>query len=923
MKKEKTLYLVDGTAYIHRAYHAIRGLSNSQGLPTNAVFGFTRMLLKLIEDRRPAYLAMVFDAKGPTFRHRIYEAYKANRPPMPEDMAVQIPYIKEISTGFRLPVIEMPGYEADDLIGTFARLAQESGYGVVMVTGDKDFLQLVTERAIIWDPMKDEIIDEKAIQESRGVEPRQMIDVMALSGDASDNIPGVPGIGPKTALELIKTFGSLDALYAQVDRIKKKKQHENLVRHKEEAFLSRKLVLIDTHVPVAFDPDFFKSSDPDTERLAELFKTLEFRQLQQAFPRAVDSKEKSYQPVLDESGLKKLIRRLEASEAFALDTETTSQDPMRAELVGLSFALRPDEAFYVPCAHNYPGMPAQLERPYVLKRLRAVLADPKIKKIGQNIKYDWIVLNRHGIELAGVKFDTMLASYLLNPSKRAHNLDQIALDFLDFKKIKYQELVPSGEKNAGFDQIPLEKAVPYACEDADITLQAYRVLQARLEGIGLAELLETVEVPLVPVLKDMEMTGICVDKNRLRELSKAFDLQLEQIERNIYALAGEEFNIKSSQQLGKVLFEKLKLPVQKKTKKKTGYSTDVDVLTVLAAHHELPEQVLRHRTLAKLKSTYADALLEIVHPQSDRIHTSYNQTVTATGRLSSSEPNLQNIPIRTEEGRQIRSAFIPRSGWTFLSADYSQIELRILAHCSGDRLLIKAFEDDEDIHTRTATEVFQVFPALVTEELRRQAKAINFGIIYGMSAYGLSRQLGISQKMAGTYINNYFGRYKAVKSFLDKTIEDARKTGQTCTLLNRIRLLPDINSTNRNVRQFAERTAINTPIQGSAADLIKVAMIKVDQALKKRALKAVMLLSVHDELVFEVPPDELGPVKTLVKKTMEGVWQLKVPLKVNLATGKNWAEARWGSWSSAVRHRMRETSRFWRNTAAPSSAKNI
>jgi len=489
----------------------------------------------------------------------------------------------------------------------------------------------------------------------------------------------------------------------------------------------------------------------------------------------------------------------------------------------------------------------------------------------------------------------MIASYLINPSKRAHNLEQIALDFLDHQMITYKEVIKSAagknKKAAGFADVPIEKAFPYACEDADITFSAYHVLLSHLKEIGLTELFETVEMPLVPVLMKMEMTGICVDKKRLHTLSKSMEHELEQIEKNIYSLAGEEFNIRSSQQMGRILFEKLKLPVQKKTKKKTGYSTDVDVLTTLSAKHELPALILRHRTLAKLKSTYADALVELIHPETHRIHTSYNQTVTATGRLSSSDPNLQNIPIRTEEGREIRKAFIPRKGWSLISADYSQIELRILAHYSDDRILIESFKKDEDIHTRTATEVFQVFPSFITSELRRQAKVINFGIIYGMSAYRLSNELGISNKMAKTYIENYFQRYKGVKEFIDRTIKEAGKTKKTSTLLDRIRLLPDINSSRTNLRQFAERIAINTPIQGTAADLIKLAMIKVDAALNKEKLQAAMLLSVHDEIVLEAPPDELETVKRLVTEIMEGVWELKVPLKVNVAWGKNWADA--------------------------------
>lgn len=891
MKNGKTLYLIDGSAYIYRAYHAIRSLANSKGLPTNAAFGFTRMLIKLIEDRSPEYVVMFFDAKGPTFRHELYQDYKANRPPMPEDLSIQIPYIKEITHGFNIPVIEIQGFEADDLIGTFRYQAENAGFFVVMVTGDKDFVQLVTDNAVIWDPMKEKTIDINTVRDDFGVEPYQMIDVMALSGDVSDNIPGVPGIGPKTALSLIKTFGTVEGLYDRVHTITKKKQHENLVQHKEQAFLSKELVKINIDVPLPFNPENFKYKTPDNTRLSKLFKQLEFRQLQQAFPERSDLSNKNYRAIYDMSTLSDLIGRLKKAEMFAIDTETTSKDPMKADLVGLSFSMNSDEAFYIPCAHDYPEAPAQLELKSVLSHLKPVLENPDVKKIGQNIKYDWMVLKRHGINLAGVMFDTMLASYLINPSKRAHNLDQIALDFLDYKTTTYKEISGKGKKDVSFAEIPLEKAIPYSCEDADITLMAYHVLMPLIERAGLMELYNNVELPLVPVLMNMEMTGVCVDREKLLELSKSFEHQLEQLESMIYSIAGEEFNIKSSQQMGRILFEKLKLPVQKKTRKKTGYSTDVNVLTALADKHELPEIILRHRTLAKLKSTYTDSLLDLVHPETGRIHTSYNQTVTATGRLSSSDPNLQNIPIRTDEGMEIRKAFVPRKEWILVSADYSQIELRILAHYADDDILIEAFNNNEDIHTRTATEVFQVFPSFVTSELRRQAKVINFGIVYGMSPYGLSKELGISQKMAKTYIDNYFSRYKGVKRFVDQTISDARKTKKTSTLLGRIRLLPDINSSNKVVREFAERTAINTPVQGTAADLIKLAMIRVDAAFRKGGLNSAMLLSVHDEIVFEVPPEELASVKVLVKEIMEGIWNLKVPLKVNLASGNNWAEA--------------------------------
>jgi DNA polymerase-1 len=680
-------------------------------------------------------------------------------------------------------------------------------------------------------------------------------------------------------------------VYEQLDGISKQKQRENLANYREQAFLSRELVTINTDVPVSLDLTKFKLTAPDRNKLADLFKDLEFRQLQQSFPEQADLSRKDYQAILDMDQLCQLIGQLEKSSLFALDTETTSTNPMLAELVGLSFAIKAHQAFYIPCRHNYLGAPEQLKLKQALALLKPVLENPQIQKVGQNIKYDWMVLERHGIHLAGVIFDTMLASYLLNPSKRAHNLDQIALDFLDHKTITYEDVAGKGKNAVLFSKVALDKAVPYACEDADITLMAREVLLPKLKELSLDELMNSVEMPLVPVLMRMELRGTGLDVARLHELSKSFEQQLDALEGSIYGLAGEAFNINSSQQLGRILFEKLRLPVQKKTKKKTGYSTDVNVLTVLADQHELPALILKHRTLAKLKSTYVDALIELVNPHTGRIHTSYNQTVAATGRLSSSDPNLQNIPIRTEEGRQIRQAFVPRAGWYLVSADYSQIELRILAHCSEDEILIKAFLDDEDIHTRTACEVFQISPDALSGELRRQAKAINFGIIYGMSAFGLSKQLEISQKMAQTYIDHYFARYQGVKRFMDYTIAEARKTRRTSTLLGRIRLLPDINSSNHIIRQAAERTAINTPIQGSAADLIKVAMIRVDAALRDKKLESAMLLTVHDELVFEVPPAELDKITGLIKEIMEGVWELKVPLKVNIANGHNWDEA--------------------------------
>jgi DNA polymerase-1 len=887
--KGNTIYLIDGSGYIYRAYHAVRHLSTTRGLPTNAAFGFTNMLLKLLSDRKPERIVMVFDAKGPTFRHEIFEAYKANRPPMPEDLSVQIPYIKQIVDGMNIASCELRGYEADDIIGTLARTAEKKGFDVVMVTGDKDFKQLVSPAISIWDPMKDRTIDYAGLKEDFGIEPSQWVDVMALAGDTSDNIPGVPGIGEKTAVSLIKTFGNLEAIFENLDNVSRKKLRENLSTFREQAMLSRRLVAIDTEVPLSVELSSLKVVDPDTEMLAGLFRELEFQRLQKQFPAKTDLSKKKYRAILNEEALNGLIDKLKRAGTFAVDTETTAKDPMRAEIVGLSFACRPNEASYIPLRHRYAGVPEQLDRDHTIASLKPLLEDPKLAKVGQNIKFDWIVLKRSGIQLQGVTFDTMVASYLLNPTRRAHNLEAIAAEYLDHRMISYKEVTGGKKDDKGFEGVLIEDAATYACEDADITLMAYELLEPKLQEGGFDRLFKEVEIPLIPVLVDMEMFGICVERERLKAVSKDFGRQLDAMEDRIYAIAGESFNIKSHKQLGRILFEKLKLPIQKKTKKKTGYSTDVEVLTTLSVEHELPALVLHYRSLSKLKSTYADALVDLIHPETHRIHTSYNQTVTATGRLSSSGPNLQNIPIRTEEGREIRAAFVPQKGWTILSADYSQIELRLLAHYSDDPILVEAFEEDEDIHTRTATEVFELLPGMITPEMRRQAKVINFGIIYGMGPFRLSKELGISHKMAKIYIDNYFCRYEGVRRFIEETVEEARKAGKVTTLLGRHRWLPDILSKNRTAREFAERTAVNTPLQGTAADLIKVAMIQIPQALGKMHLDAKMLLQVHDELLFEVPPKELEIVVEYVTKIMEGVYELRVPLKVDIKTGQNWA----------------------------------
>ncbi len=956
------VYLIDGSAYLYRAFHAIPHLSTSKGVPTNAAFGVTTMLLKLMKEREPDYAAIFFDVKGATFRHKMYADYKANRAAMPDELIEQIPIIKEIIRALNIPIVEKEGFEADDLIGTYARIAQEKGWSVVMVTGDKDFMQLVTDECVIWDPMKDKLLDKDTIKKEFDIEPKQVIDMLGLAGDTSDNIPGVPGVGPKTALKLIAEFGSIQGIYDNIEKLKSKTSlYSKLIENREQAFLSYKLVTIDRFVDTNLisapndhndhndynDPKSVEnelSPSPDKERgaggevekfklqpydnykLTELFKTLEFRKLYQEFfqapaPKESGKVEKDYICLKDIKDVEKLVKEIEdfialnPAKRFAVDTETTSLNPMSAELVGVSISFKPHHAFYIPVGHVEPNCSKselfddkaeqkkeiiQPDKAAVLRILKPLLENPLIEKAGQNIKYDYIVLARNRIYMQGMAFDTMIASYLLNPSGRGHGLDQIALDLLGHKNITYKEV--SSDVN-DFSEVEVDKAAYYACEDADITLLAHDILRKKIKENNLEELMQTIEMPLIPVLAAMEMNGIKVDTDKLIALSKRFEHELGEIEHQIFAIAGEKFNINSSQQLGHILFERLKLPVQKKTKKKTGYSTDIAVLTELANQHEIPAMVLRYRSLAKLKSTYTDALLGLINPTTGRIHTSFNQAVTATGRLSSSDPNLQNIPIRTEEGRQIREAFIPAKGYKLVAADYSQIELRILAHFADDKILIEAFKNDEDIHTRTASEVFQAMPEFIDAELRRQAKAINFGIVYGMGAFKLSNELSISRRMAQTYIDNYFARYSGVKHYIDTTIEQAKESGEVTTLLGRKRRLDDIHSSNANVRGLAERMAINTPIQGSAADIIKLAMIKMDKALKERTLpngekmRSKMLLSVHDEILFEVPEDELDHLKQLAQEVMEGirvidgVVELKVPLKVNIDQGDNWADA--------------------------------
>ncbi len=887
-EERETVYLVDGSSYIYRAYHAIRELSTSKGLPTNAIFGFTKMLLRLYQDKTPSYLAIVFDAPGPTFRHRIYERYKATRPPTPEDLTEQIPYIKKIVEGFRVKMLEIEGYEADDIIGTLAQIATERGFYVVIVSGDKDFRQLITDMISMWDPMKDRLVNYKSIEEEYRIRPQQFTDVMALCGDSIDNIPGIPSVGEKTALELIRQFGTLENIYENISEVKKKRLKERLIEFKENAFLSRELVKINTQVPLKIDWEELKVREPERDRLSEIFKELEFISLWNQFAKREAETDKDYRICNDKRFFRELISEIKKKGIVSIDTESTSEDPMRAELVGISLSMEKDKGIYIPVAHKVKER--QLDRDYVISGLKEVIEDPNIKKIGQNIKYDALIFKRNNMDIRGIYFDTMVASYVINPGLRQHNLNVLAQQYLNHKMISYKEVVGKGKGT--FADVDLESAKEYACEDAEVVWRLWPILDEMLHKEGNASLFYELEMPLIEVLMDMEYSGVKIDEEFFKDMSIRISKELSKLEEEIFDEAGMEFNINSPQQLGFVLFEKLKLPVQKKTTKTKSYSTDVKVLETLSSlNYRLPSLILRYRSLSKLKSTYLDSLLQMINPETGRIHTSFNQTVTATGRLSSSNPNLQNIPIRGEEGREIRKGFIADEGNLLLSADYSQIELRIFAHYSQDPVFINAFREGIDIHTKTASEILGVEMDKVTDDMRRIAKAINFGIIYGMGPVKLSQELHIDRKEAQRYIESYYKRYKGVLRYREQMIDMARKKGYVTTLFNRKRYLPGINHSKARIRAEAERMAINTPIQGTAADLIKKAMINIHRKLKENRLKTRLILQVHDELVFEVPESELEDVKEMVLKEMEGVYPLSVPLRVDMGVGRNWGEA--------------------------------
>lgn len=897
-KETPSLYLIDGNSYIYRAFFAIRGLSNSKGLMTNAAYGFTNMLMKVVNEKKPDYLAVCFDPKGKTTRHEVFAEYKATRPSMPEGLIPQIAYIHRIVDAFNIPVLMVDRLEADDVIAAVARKAANAGFDVTLITGDKDLFQLIGDGIKIYDTMKEEVYGPQECVKKFGVTPAQIPELLGLMGDTSDNIPGVPGVGPKTALELITEFGTIENLLDNLDKVKKPKLRENLESHAEDARLSRRLVELDMELPQDVALEGLKRRPQKSDELINVFKELEFTALLKfvTHDEAV-AQTAEYVTVKDEKTLRSLMSEAKKAGRMAVNTETTSWLPMDGDAVGISFCLAEGTAYYVPFGHVtgdggdlFPArVEGQLVQEQVIVIMRPVLEDAGVKKYGHNVKYDIIVLKNLGVDMKGVAFDAMVGSYLLNPGRANHSLENVCLEYLSHKKMTIAEVIGTGMKQIPFSQVEIEAATRYAAERADMAFRLSGILMERLKQEDLWKLFEDMELPLIFVLAEMEMNGIYVDRDYLREMSKELEQTLDGLISRIYALAGEEFNINSPKQLAVILFEKLGLKPLRKTK--SGFSTDEEVLTALAVGHELPAEILNYREIYKLKSTYVDALQRIINRRTGRVHTSFNQAVAATGRLSSSEPNLQNIPIRGEIGRRIRKAFSAPPGRVLISADYSQVELRILAHLAQDASFIESFRNDEDIHTRTSSEIFNIAPEAVTAEMRRSAKAINFGIIYGLSAYGLSVQIGVHPKEAQKYIDAYFERHAGVKTYIERTLEEVREKGYAVTIFGRKRPIPELNSDNRVTRSLGERLAMNTPIQGSAADLIKVAMINLSRRLAEEAPDARMILQVHDELVVEAPAGDADRVKAIVKEEMENAVRLDVPVKVDVGSGPDWGEA--------------------------------
>jgi len=908
------LFLIDGYALIYRAYFALisRPLVTSRGENTSAAWGFTKFLLKVLEQHEPDYLGVVFDA-GTSERHEIFPAYKATREKMPPELEASLARVREIVQAFNVPVIELEGYEADDVIGTLAIEAAREGLEAVIVSGDKDFYQLIQPGVCLLNPgrggpaaVEEEWVDTSNAHERLGVPPKHVVDYLGLIGDSSDNVPGVRGIGPKTAIQLIETYGTIDDILARRGEITSKRAREALESCEDEARLSRNLVTIRTDLPVPLDLDELRCGPPNRERLREIFLELEFHSLvrDHGAPENQDKqpKETEYHTLLEPSEVADLVRRIREQGSFAVDTETTSLDPMRADLVGIAISLRPGQAYYLPFRHCRPqgelldeGGEEVRNLPVILSEemrpLVDVLADPAVGKIGQNLKYDLLVLRRAGVPLRGIVFDTMVASYLLDPGRREHGLDSLALEHLEHRTTTYQELVRRGKRELAFAEVEVDLCRDYACEDADISLQLRDIFAPELSRLQLEKLFREIEMPLMAVLAEMEWNGIRIDESFFMELQQRLGTQLWSLEKAIHSEAGVEFNINSNPQLREVLFERLRLPIVKRTK--TGPSTDASVLEVLASQgHTLPGLLLQYRQLDKLQSTYVTALPKLVNPFTGRLHTSFNQTVASTGRLSSSDPNLQNIPIRTDIGAEIRRGFVPAPDHVFVSADYSQIELRILAHYSEDPAFVEAFRSGTDIHRQTASLVFGVPTEEVTREMRDRAKTVNFAVIYGIGPFSLAQQLGVGTGEAKEFIDRYFERFPGVRSYLDRQVELAREKGYVETLTGRRRYIPEIGSRNFNIRSFGERAATNAPIQGTAADLIKIAMIRIQDVLDERGAGTKMLLQVHDELLFEAPRSEAQATLDLITSLMESAVELKVPLLVDSGLGENWLECK-------------------------------
>jgi len=893
MAKKEKVYLVDVSGYIFRAYYAIKGnLTAQDGTPTNAVYGFTNMLSKLIADEKPAYLIPVFDVSRITFRNDLYPEYKANRSAPPEDLVPQFPLIREVVKAFNFPPVEMQGFEADDLIGTIAKDLEKKGYEICVVTSDKDMMQLVSDNIYLLDTWKVKTVREPEVMAKFGVKPEKVIEVLGMAGDTSDNVPGVPGIGEKTAIALITEFGSIEGVLENIDKVSGKKRKENLTNNADLVRLCRELVTIKTDVPIEFNLEDYKVRGFNEEKATELFKQLNFTSMLKNLEGESSSLEIDYDKYIlvdDEEKLSQLVEKLKNTKTIAFDTETRTFNYLENNpLVGLSFAIKGGKAWYVPVDHTAIGT-RQLDKAFTLNQLETIFSSTKKTWVMQNAKFDLHIMQSEGVTFAGRVDDTMLMSYVENPTKRAHGLDAMAFEYFGHKMIPYSEVAGKGKNQITFDQVDTKTACRYSAEDSDLTYRIYEILDEKVNSAKLFEMYDKYERKLLPSLMHMERSGFKVNRQALEDLSAKFEKMMLDSEEEIYSLAGQEFNINSPQQLSEILFDKLGLPKGKKTK--TGYSTDIKVLTKLAVQHPLPEMILEYRQTAKLRSTYADALLKLIEPSTGRIHSSFNQTIAMTGRLSSSDPNLQNIPIRTEAGRLIRQAFIPDDGCVLLSADYSQVELRIMAHLSNDKILVDSFMKDEDIHRRTAAEVFDTMAAFVDTEMRRRAKAVNFGIVYGQSAYGLSESLGIPMGEAKKIIDNYFERYSGVREYMDKVQEDAHTNKEVYTMFGRRIPLTDIDSKNAATRKYSERVAINAPIQGTAADIIKLAMIDLHDEMIKRKVKSKMLLQVHDELVFEVSENELEMMKKLVVEKMESAVKLNVPLKVDVGIGMNWDEA--------------------------------